>query len=87
MFQVCGYVQHVSKAGMFVTLSHHVTARVKLGQLAGSFVEDPEAVFPPGTLVKGRILSIQGDRSAFSRPFTYAIVPVGMLWVEKDDSF
>ena len=49
---------------MFVTLAHGVTARVKLGQLAASYVEDPEAVFPPGTLVKGRILSVQADRSA-----------------------
>lgn len=57
-------MQHVAKAGMFVTLSHNVTARVKLGQLAASFVEDPEVAFPPGTLVKGRVLSVQGDRSA-----------------------
>lgn len=49
---------------MFVILATNLVARVKLGQLAASFVEDPEAAFPPGTLVKGRILSVQGDRSA-----------------------
>ena len=62
LLQVCGYVQHVAKAGMFVTLSRDLVARVKLGELAASFVEDPEAAFPPGTLVKGRVLSVQGDR-------------------------
>lgn len=73
--QVCGYVQHVSKAGMFVALAHDVTARVKLGQLAASFVEDPQAAFPPGTLVKGRILSVQGDRSATPPPSPHSPPP------------
>ena len=84
--QVCGYVQHVAKAGMFVTLSHNVTARVKLGQLAGSFVEDPEAVFPPGTLVKGRILSVQSDRSASLPTSLSYICAVGMFLVAGDSS-
>ena len=62
VLQVCGYVQHVAKAGMFVTLSRDVVARVKLGNMAASFVEDPGAAFPPGTLVKGRVLSMDGSR-------------------------
>ena len=54
----------VSAVGMFVSLSSSVEARVKLGQLSDTFIEDPKARFLAGQYVSGRILSIQGDRSA-----------------------
>ena len=60
--QVNGYVKSTSKAGVFVTIGRGVEARVKLGQLSTSFVDDPAAAFPPGKLVKGKILSVSGDR-------------------------
>lgn len=68
--QVQGYVKNVSAVGVFVTLSSSVEARVKLGQLSDTFVEDPKAIFPVGHLVSGRILSVQGHRfvSALAAP-------------------
>lgn len=62
--QVQGYVKNVAAVGMFVTLSSSVEARVKLGHLSNTFVEDPKAAFPVGQLVTGRIVSIQGSRCA-----------------------
>ena len=57
-----GYVKHVSKVGLFVSLSTDLDARVRLSNLADTFVEEPGKAFPAGRLVKGRILSIAGDR-------------------------
>lgn len=63
-----GYVKNVSAVGVFVTLSSSVEARVKLGQLSDTFVEDPKAAFPVGQLVSGRILNVQGDRYVVATP-------------------
>lgn len=57
-------MKSVAKVGVFITLGRSVDARVKLGQLSASFVEDPAAAFPVGKLVKGRVVSVTGDRSA-----------------------
>lgn len=65
--QVAGYVKNVAAVGMFVSLSSSVEARVKLGQLSNTFIEDPKAAFPVGQFVSGRIVSIQGDRCAVLR--------------------
>lgn len=62
----------VSAVGMFVSLSSSVEARVKLGQLSDTFVEDPQTTFPAGQFVTGRILSIQGDRSVSDCSFCCA---------------
>ena len=62
--QVQGYVKNVAAVGMFVTLSSSVEARVKLGHLSNTFVEDPKAAFLVGQLVTGHIVSIQGSRCA-----------------------
>ena len=61
-FQVRGYVKAASKVGVFVTLSHDVDARVRLSNLAETFVKDPEAAFPVGQLVSGRILKVTPER-------------------------
>lgn len=80
--QVNGYVKNVSKVGVFVTIACGIDARVKLGQLSSTFVEDPAVAFPSGKLVKGRILSVTGNRSAcclLLPPFWYrqcALPPV-----------
>lgn len=55
----CRYVKAVSKIGVFVTLARGLDARIRLSQLADSFVDDPQAAFPEGKLVKGRIVSTE----------------------------
>lgn len=60
--QVHGYVKSVGRAGAFVALSRGLEARVKLGNLADGFVEDPEQAFPEGQLVRGRVISTAGGR-------------------------
>ena len=57
-----GYVRSVSPAGVFVCLSDSITARIRLSNLADSFVEDPKADFPEGRLVQGKVISIAGDK-------------------------
>lgn len=59
VLQVCGYVKNVSKAGVFVTISRDTDARIKLANLGDTFVEAPETVFPLGTCVRGRLLSVE----------------------------
>ena len=51
-----------SKYGVFVSLSNEVDARVKMSNLADSFVEDAAQAFPQGKLVKGHIISISQDK-------------------------
>lgn len=40
-------------------LDRHHTARIKLSQLSDGYVEDPAAAFPVGTLLEGRLLSVE----------------------------
>ncbi len=62
LLQVRGYVRSVSPAGVFVCLSDSITARVRLSNLADTFVEDPKADFPEGRLVQGKVISTTGDK-------------------------
>lgn len=57
--QVQGYVKSASRAGVFVVLSRQLDARVRLSNLADSFVAEPEASFPPGKHVRGWIVSVE----------------------------
>ena len=59
--QVLGYVKSVGQ-GVFVSLAGDLDSRVKLSQLADGFVKDPAAEFPLGLLVRGKVLSVIGDR-------------------------
>lgn len=56
---VQGFVKSVTKKGCFVTLSRHVDARILISNLSEDFIDDPASAFPPGKLVKGRIISIE----------------------------
>ena len=58
LMQIQGYVKGCSKHGVFVALAPKVDARVKMSNLADSFVEDAAAKFPLGQLVKGHIVSV-----------------------------
>ncbi|KAK9823324.1 hypothetical protein WJX72_001906 [[Myrmecia] bisecta] len=60
--RVAGYVKQVSDKGLFVVVSRDLDARIKLSQLADGFVADPQAQFPEGKLVVGRVLSVSADR-------------------------
>ena len=60
--QVKGYVRAAGRQGVFVALSRTITGRVRLSNLASSFVEDPEKAFPVGKLVQGTVLRIDPDR-------------------------
>lgn len=53
-----GFVVNVGKKGCFVRLSHSITARVFLKELADTFIKDPSQSFPVGKLVAGRILAV-----------------------------
>ena len=55
-------MKSASKAGVFVTLSTNLDARIRLSNLAEGFVADPEADFPVGKLVQGRILNVASDK-------------------------
>jgi len=55
---VSGFVKQVNKGGCFVAISRSVDARVKMCNLADTFVSDPAQEFPKGKLVKGTILSV-----------------------------
>ena len=55
---VAGYIASVGRVGAFVTLARGADARVRLSDLADGFVSDPAAAFPAGTLVTGRVLSV-----------------------------
>ncbi len=59
---MAGYIREVGRLGAFVELGRDVIARVRLSNLADGFVEDPAAAFPPGLLVKGRVLTIAPGR-------------------------
>jgi predicted RNA-binding protein with RPS1 domain len=58
ILQVSGYVRGTSKYGVFVALAPGVDARVKMSNLADSFVEDAAAKFVPGQLIKGHVVSL-----------------------------
>jgi ribosomal protein S1 len=60
--QVRGYVKSVGRAGAFVALSRTLEARVKLANLARSFLPHPDQAFPEGALVTGRIVSAADGR-------------------------
>eukprot|EP00899_Mesostigma_viride_P026493 jgi/Mesvir1/7028/Mv09156-RA.1 len=56
--EILGYVKSISTKGCFVSVAPGVDARVMLCNLSDSFVADPVKAFPPGKLVKGRVVSV-----------------------------
>jgi len=55
---VWGYVRQCSPKGCFVALGRGLDARVLLSNLSDTFVPAPAAAFPPGALVRGRVLAV-----------------------------
>ncbi|CAM9814600.1 unnamed protein product, partial [Sphacelaria rigidula] len=50
------YVASVTKAGCFVRLNGGVRGRVMLKLLSDRYVPNPQAEFPPGRMVLGKVL-------------------------------
>ncbi|EGD79227.1 hypothetical protein PTSG_12966 [Salpingoeca rosetta] len=88
---VRGYVCNVTDNGVFVALSRHVSARVKIANLSDLFIKDFTKVFKPGQLVKGKVLFVTDDgkieltlkRSAVnpreSKPVRYNDLKIGQI--------
>jgi len=60
--KVSGYVKSTGKMGVFVVLSRHLEARIKLRQLSDDFVENPSQAYPPGKLIQGKVMAIENDK-------------------------
>lgn len=59
--EVQGFVKSTSKKGCFISLAPQVDAIVLTCNLSKAFVKDPAESFPPGKLIKGRIINIDAD--------------------------
>jgi len=57
-----GYITNVGNAGVFVSLSRSMDARIKLRQLSDEFLEDPKAAFPVGMYVCGTVIAADDGR-------------------------
>ncbi|KAL9983734.1 hypothetical protein ACROYT_G005955 [Oculina patagonica] len=55
---VRGYVKSCSDFGVFVSLAHHIVARVQIKNLSQYYVKQWKPLFPQGKLVKGKVLSV-----------------------------
>ena len=60
---VNAYVMCTNKKGCFLRLSRHVEGRVILKELADGFLHDPEASFPMGRLVVGKVKAIKEGKT------------------------
>ncbi|KAJ6846908.1 rRNA biogenesis protein RRP5 [Iris pallida] len=56
--EVQGYVKNVTSKGCFIMISRNTDARILLTNLSDGYIESPEKEFPVGTLVHGRVLSV-----------------------------
>ncbi|KAF0686374.1 Aste57867_21818 [Aphanomyces stellatus] len=80
---VSGYVAAVTAGGCFVRLSRSQTARVLLRDLSDDFIKDPAAVFPPGTLVAGRVTKAENGKLELSLKASVVTEGAGQLTVES----
>ncbi|XP_076905789.1 rRNA biogenesis protein RRP5-like [Bidens hawaiensis] len=54
-----GYVKNITPKGCFITLSRKLDAKILISNLSDDFVSKPEEEFPIGTLVTGRVVSLE----------------------------
>ncbi|KAL8246480.1 hypothetical protein R6Q59_007696 [Mikania micrantha] len=54
-----GYVKNITPKGCFIMLSRKLDAKILISNLSDDFVSKPEEEFPIGTLVTGRVLSLE----------------------------
>ncbi|KAF2104800.1 nucleic acid-binding protein [Rhizodiscina lignyota] len=55
---VRGFVRNTADQGVFVSLSHSITAFVRVSDLSDAFIKDWKPEFEAGKLVKGKVISI-----------------------------
>ncbi|CAI9097447.1 OLC1v1033877C1 [Oldenlandia corymbosa var. corymbosa] len=56
---VKGYVKNVTPRGCFIMISRKFDAKILLSNLSDGYIENPQTEFPVGTLVTGRVLSVE----------------------------
>jgi rRNA biogenesis protein RRP5 len=56
-----GFVTNVSDKGIFVRLSHNVTAFVRISDLSDAFIKDWKSAFQVDQLVKGKVIDVDAD--------------------------
>lgn len=52
------FVTNTSDKGCFVRIAHGTNGRILIKDLSDDFVQDPAAMFPPGTLITGRVKTV-----------------------------
>ncbi|KAK1410921.1 hypothetical protein QVD17_37463 [Tagetes erecta] len=54
-----GYIKNITPKGCFIMLSRKLDAKILISNLSDDFVSKPEEEFPVGTLVTGRVVSVE----------------------------
>ncbi|KAI3794742.1 hypothetical protein L1987_37379 [Smallanthus sonchifolius] len=54
-----GYVKNITPKGCFIMLSRKLDAKILISNLSDDFVSKPEEEFPIGSLVTGRVISLE----------------------------
>ncbi|OGE47522.1 hypothetical protein PENARI_c042G01624 [Penicillium arizonense] len=57
-----GFVKRVTDSGLFVALSHDVTAYVRVSDLSDSYLKEWKDSFQPDQLVKGKVTFVDADQ-------------------------
>lgn len=59
---VRGFIRRVTDAGLFVALSHDVTAYVRVSDLSDSYLKEWKESFQPDQLVKGKVTFVDAEQ-------------------------
>ncbi|CAG8050518.1 unnamed protein product [Penicillium salamii] len=58
---VRGFVRRVTDAGLFVAISHDITAYVRVSDLSDSYLKEWKEAFQPDQLVKGKVTFVDAE--------------------------
>ena len=75
---VHAYVANTTKMGCFVRLSRSVEGRVILKELSDDFIPNPQAAYPPGRLVVGKVKHVKESSNNTKKGGRHAIIMVDM---------
>ncbi|KAJ5558964.1 hypothetical protein N7461_002936 [Penicillium sp. DV-2018c] len=56
-----GFVRRVTDSGLFVAVSHDITAYVRVSDLSDSYLKEWKDSFHPDQLVKGKVISVDAE--------------------------
>ncbi|CAG8413254.1 unnamed protein product [Penicillium salamii] len=59
---VRGFVRRVTDAGLFVAISHDITAYVRVSDLSDSYLKEWKEAFQPDQLVKGKVTFVDAEQ-------------------------